>query len=485
MAEETWHAARLIPTSGINGAEEQERRGTSALLAVLSAVREFGRTITQPLGAPAGTIETFIEVPFDLAERKLYPDGLIRVSRGKKQWVALVEVKTGKNELVVEQLESYLDIAKEQGFDALLTISNQISPSPTEHPVAVDKRKLRKVEMHHLSWTEVLTEAVMQKVYRGVADPDQAWVLGELIRYLEHPRSGAMEFDDMGEEWVAVRDAVEHGTLRATDKGLTKVVSRWDQLTRYTALRLGRELGVEVQPVLPRKGSPNDRPQALARALVEKGALDAQLRIPDAVGPITIDADFRAQRVSCSVTIDAPREGRPLTRVNWLLRQVSEAAGGVRVDSFVVNGRNVFSSELLSELRTNPASLVVDPKREFRAFRLVLTGPMGSKRGTGRGSFIGSVLSLVDAFYGSVVQGIKPWAPAPPKLRTVSPQEDAVEQGVPTSLVSTALSSQDGQADTALDRGVDDEAGGTQPRIVDEPDALHEAVMPAAPSPQE
>ncbi len=44
MAEDTWLAARLIPTSGINGADEQERRATSALLAVMSAVREFGRS---------------------------------------------------------------------------------------------------------------------------------------------------------------------------------------------------------------------------------------------------------------------------------------------------------------------------------------------------------------------------------------------------------------------------------------------------------
>ena len=36
MAEESWHAARLIPTSGISGAEEQERRATSALLAVMA-----------------------------------------------------------------------------------------------------------------------------------------------------------------------------------------------------------------------------------------------------------------------------------------------------------------------------------------------------------------------------------------------------------------------------------------------------------------
>ena len=67
MAEESWNQARLIPTSGINGADEQERRATSALLAVMSSVREFGRVLTQPLGAPAAQLETYIEVPFYLA----------------------------------------------------------------------------------------------------------------------------------------------------------------------------------------------------------------------------------------------------------------------------------------------------------------------------------------------------------------------------------------------------------------------------------
>src|SRR5689334_6750462 len=145
MSEETWLAARLIPTSGINGAEEQERRATSALLAVMSAVREFGRAMTQPLGAPAGTVQTYIEVPFKLGDGKYFPDGLIRVSRGQREWTALVEVKTGSNELQPEQLERYLDIAREQNFDALITISNQIPPVPGQHPTVVDKRKLRRV----------------------------------------------------------------------------------------------------------------------------------------------------------------------------------------------------------------------------------------------------------------------------------------------------------------------------------------------------
>ena len=106
MTEPAWQQARLIPTSGINGAQEQERRATSALLAVMTAVKEYGRTLTKGLGAHAGDIETFIEVEFDLDGKKVVPDGLIRVNRGSRVWAALVEVKTGRNELQSEQLES-------------------------------------------------------------------------------------------------------------------------------------------------------------------------------------------------------------------------------------------------------------------------------------------------------------------------------------------------------------------------------------------
>jgi hypothetical protein len=43
----------------------------------------------------------------------------------------------------------------------------------------------------------VLTEAVVQKEHRGISDPDQAYILGELIRYLSDPRSGAVSFEGM------------------------------------------------------------------------------------------------------------------------------------------------------------------------------------------------------------------------------------------------------------------------------------------------
>ena len=316
----------------------------------MSAVREFGRAITSRLGAPAGSIETFIEVPFTTGDKRVYPDGLIRVSRGSRSWVCLVEVKTGSNELEVAQLESYLDVAREEGFDALLTISNQIPAVAGSHPTPVDKRKLRKVAIHHLSWTQVLTEAVMQKVHRGVADPDQAWILGELIRYLEHPRSGALEFEDMGSSWVTVRDAVAAGTLRANDRTAAEVASRWDQLIRYACLHLGRQLGIEVQPALSRRelADPAVRAHALVESLANRGVLDGALRIPNAVGPVTLTADLRAGRVFASVDIDAPGEGRPQTRINWLLRQLKDAPDTLRVDCFARHARGASTSELVA-----------------------------------------------------------------------------------------------------------------------------------------
>lgn len=445
MPEETWHAARLIPTSGISGADEQERRAVSALLAVVSAVKEYGRAVLAPFGAPNGALECYCEVPFDLSDgRNVRPDGLIQVRRGQRTWTALVEVKTGTNALAAEQLNDYLDVARDKGFDVLLTISNEIPPAPGVHPTTgVDKRKLKKVALHHISWSELLAAAQLQKEHRGVADPDQAWILGELIRYLEHPRSGALEFNDMGPAWVEVRKAVSAGTLRPSDKAGPQVAGRFDALLRYIALQLGRQLGTDVQVGLSRRelADPSLRTSSLTAELVSHGTMTGSLRIPNTAGSVTVIADLRASSVVCHLDIDAPKDGRPTTRVNWLLRQLKTASDNVRLESTAAHTRGAGAADLLSVVRADPTKLVLDPTKELRSFRLAMTFPMGTKRGAGRGGFIDSVIDAVDVFYRDVVQGLKVWAPAAPRLRELPPE-------VPTSgfeavLASTALSSQD------------------------------------------
>ena len=175
------------------------------------------------------------------------------MERGARQWRALVEVKTGRADLQVEQVSRYLDMARDHRFDCLITISNQITTGRDDLPVAVDRRKTKRVQMHHLSWWAIVTEAVLQHRFRGVDDPDQAWILGELIAYLDHENAGAGGFQDMGERWVRVRDAARQGTVRSTDPEVRVIAQRWEHFVEYLALGLSQDLGRDVKPVRPRK----------------------------------------------------------------------------------------------------------------------------------------------------------------------------------------------------------------------------------------
>jgi hypothetical protein len=193
LASQRWPHARLIPTSGIRSELERERRACSCLLAVMHGVPEFGYALLRELGAPKSPIiETFAEVRFkDSAGKTVIPDGAIVCKRGSKHWTCLVEVKTGPNDLRDDQVATYMDLVKEHGFDGVLTISNQITASVNESPVSLDGRKLKRTSLWHLSWWRILTQAVVQSRYRGISDPDQAWILRELIHYLSSEASGA------------------------------------------------------------------------------------------------------------------------------------------------------------------------------------------------------------------------------------------------------------------------------------------------------
>ena len=274
-----WRHARLIPTFGTRSQQEQEKRATSCLLAVMHGVPEFGYALLRELGAPkAPVIETFAEVRFkDAAGKTVIPDGAIVCRRGSKTWTCLVEVKTGAARLKDEQVASYLDIARENGFDGVLTISTQITATSSESPVCVDGRKLRRTSLWHFSWWRVLTEAVVQQRYHGISNPDQEWVLRELIHYLSSEASGAVGFEDMGENWVRGAQGRTRRHASRRDAGARDVAERWEQFTNYLALSLSQELGASVTPHRPRSqmhaGAPRGNRQVARR--FGRDALDA------------------------------------------------------------------------------------------------------------------------------------------------------------------------------------------------------------------
>jgi stress response protein SCP2 len=425
-ADESWTPARLFSISGVGNAEEQEKRATSALLATMMAVRPLGRGVVARLGAPAGAIETYLEVPFPRGEGVVIPDGVIRVARGQRMWTALLETKTGNGQLRKEQVESYLDVARAEGFDAVVTLSNEIAPAAGEHPVTVDRRKLNKVALYHLSWAEVLHEAQMTLAHRGVDDPLQAWLLHEFARYLQHPRSGAAGFDDMGVSWVPVRDAIAAGTLRAGDRKVPAVVDAWTRLVRHLCLRLTAELGVTVAHVLPRKlaTDPAARTRAGVAALAETGCLSATLKVPGAVGPVSVVADLRTGQVRTSAKLPAPQEGTAQRRISWLTRQLKDAPDDVLID-VAFAGTSESTCELLRDVRETPAPLLGSKKADVATFTLSRSTPIGTKRSGVRGAFVPSVTQAVETFYRDVVQPLRPWVPAAPQLPENTGSADA------------------------------------------------------------
>jgi hypothetical protein len=417
--QEDWVQARLLPTAGIRNQVEQEHRATSALLAVMSAVPDFCHGLLSEMKVLKGKISTYAELRFRDSEEKLHiPDGAVVIERGKRRWSRLVEIKTNGVALEGEQISRYLDLAREHGFDGLLTISNQILGDSRALPYSVRKQKLRGLTVYHVSWWRVLTEAIVQHRFRGIDDPDQAWILGELIRYLDDERSGASGFGGMGREWVPVRENARNGSLRPDDPEAQAISGRWEQFVEYLCLHLSQELGVDVKHLRPRGRSPEEQLAAAAQRLAIDGAFSCSIQVPDAVGPIGIEANLRARLVTTSVEIPAPTEGRPKTRINWLLRQLVDAPDDLRIDVRFSRVRAT-RSELLRDCRQSPERLLMkdEPKREPRSFVVALSKPMGRKDGRKEGSFVAETRRQATEFYRDLVQGLVPPSTKAPKIR--------------------------------------------------------------------
>ena len=414
--------ARLIPTVGIRGEQEQEGRTTSAFLAILTAVPEYSRVLLKELGAPAGRPQTFVEPEFVLGERKVRPDGLIVIERAGKRWTALVEVKTGHNSLRLDQINDYLDVAKLNNIDALLTISNQVLTLSGEHPVSgIDGRKTKKIRLVHFSWMHILSEALMQKEHRGVSDVDQHWILGEFVRYLQHPASGASEFDDMGAGWTDVLKGISTGTLSPTDPKVHQTVGSFESLTKFLALRLSVKLGVNVKELSSKiaQTEPKKHLQQESQRFVQTGILSGSLRIPNTASDLAFSADLRAKSITSSIDVIAPSEGRNSTKVNWLLRQLKGAPESLRLESKLKKNGSAYSTGvLLSDASANPKLLIPENGNEIYGFRLTMFTKMGVKHGAGQGSFVLSAIEAVELGYQFMLENFKAWTAKAPQLTT-------------------------------------------------------------------
>ncbi|MFF4252119.1 TerD family protein [Streptomyces sp. NPDC001663] len=403
---ESWREARLFPVSMLKSDRDREMRATSVLLSVMAQVPEFGRGLTAAFGAPAGRMETFTEVSLPHGDTPRRPDGVIRVERAGKLWTALVETKTNGNALKSEQVQAYMDIAARRGYEAVITLSNDVAleGSPLVD-VKIDGRRKHKVALRHLSWAEVAHQAQLLIRHEGVGNAAHAWLLQELLHYLQHENSGCHGFQNMGSAWVPVRKGIDDETLCQGDSRSLEVVESWERLIRQVCLGLGGELGQKVLPVqrAKRGADPGARRALLADRLCVDGRLEAELRVEGAPGLLAVTADLRTGRLRTSVEIPAPDQGYPLTWAKRLIRRLEEAPADLHVET-LIEGEASGPRGTLERLRPEPADML--PKNtatRITGFRLSLLKGMGSGRGNAETGFIRSVDDAVQRFYTTVV----------------------------------------------------------------------------------
>ncbi|MEV8090256.1 TerD family protein [Streptomyces nigra] len=411
---DAWKQARLFPVSALKSDHERETRATSVLLSVMAQVPEFGRRLTAAFGAPAGRMETFTEVSLPHGETPRRPDGVIRVERAGKLWTALVETKTNGNALKAEQVQAYMDIAARRGYEAVITLSNDVAleGSPLVD-VKIDGRRKHKVALWHLSWAEVAHQAQMLIRHEGVGNAAHAWLLQELLHYLQHDNSGCHGFQNMGRAWVPVRNGIDDETLCEGDARALEVVESWERLIRQVCLGLGGELGQKVLPVqrTKRGTDPGTRRALLADQLCADGRLQAELRIEGTPGVLGIVADLRTGKLRTSMEIPAPEQGYPLSWAKRLIRNLADSPATLHIET-LVDGTKGGPRGTLERLRPEPADLLPkDNATRITGFRLSLLKSMGNGRGNAETGFIRSVDEAVHRFYTTVAAHLDPARP--------------------------------------------------------------------------
>jgi hypothetical protein len=166
--------------------------------------------------------------------------------------------------------------------------------------------------------------------------------------------------------------------------------------------------------------------------------------IPNTVGVLNIVVDLRARQVTCSVDIDAPREGKSTTKVNWLVRQLKSANDKARLESTVLSQRGTGASDLLGRVREKSKLLILDPRRTSAPSPSPPCNRWDSKAAEER-NLHRHLPDLHRYLLHRRTPGLKAWSAKPPRMREQTDVTDmAKDQEVAPALVSTALSSQDG-----------------------------------------
>ena len=426
--------ARLIPTVADS---KKEERATSSLLASFEVVPKFAISVLSDAGASIGKrskITCYTEVVFKSSDKSKgpRPDGLIVINSGSKTWTALIESKIGNAELTNEQVEEYLSLAKQYKINAVITISNQFATTPTHHPLTISKAKTKSVELYHFSWLSLKSKAILLTGEKSIEDPEQEYILKELVRYLDHDSSGISSFNRMPTQWKELCSSVQNGiTLNKKADYLTSSVSGWHQLLRHLSLNLSMDI---VQPVdidLTRQRAKNAELNFSddCAYLAKESKLKADFNIPNAAAKLTLSVDILRKVINISMKLEAPKDkSRATASINWLSRQLKNTAH----DNLFIRAywpkRIPETTKSLESILENPGILIPPNVKDLpRYLEVILVVDLGA-RFKGAKTFVEDVSEQFHKFYKDAGQMLTKWVAKAPKIK----EKETEESSIPT-----------------------------------------------------
>jgi hypothetical protein len=424
--------ARLFPILADNS---KEGRTLSIFMACLENVPEFGRSLLGSLNLRLGkrtTIESYTEVvpKVALGIQKHRPDGLLSVDTSRSLWSAFVEAKVGAAELTNEQVEAYLELAKLNGIDAVITLSNQFASLPTHHPLVVKSALTKKVDLFHWSWGYVITRAHLLSNNGEVTDREQLVLLKELQRFLLHPSSGVKEFEQMPPAWSELCASVlAGGSVMANPAVAREAVAGWHQAVDHLTSLLSRQIDANVRIDLTRQQAddPSLRMKEGVAHLAKEGYLQATLLAPDVAAPIHICADLRKRSLIVQMRLKAPTDRKSTkAKVAWLVRQLAKIDPHDVYVRLLWPGRADPTQHRLAELLVSTDIASVGREGfNLLSMEVVLVKDLGG-RFAQRRNFVADLLQAVPEFYDKAAENITAWQARPPKLPEAKSQPSSV-----------------------------------------------------------
>lgn len=368
------------------------------------------------------SISSFTEIVFKDTKSNDRPDGLIILKSGTKSWSALIEAKVGNNNLDLDQIERYRTLARENGIDCVITISNQFTSSPQIHPLTSELNNRLQIPVYHWSWMFILTHVDLLISNSDVADADQEYLLREFRRFMSHDSAGVKGFDRMPPEWSELNRLVSSGgkILVKSPEAITTVTA-WHQETRDLSLILSRQTETHVTEKMGRRDANNqaERQKAALTVLSETKCLHSNLEIPDAAALLEITVDLPRRTVEVGMSIRAPEDRQSSkARINWLLRQIKSEN---LTDLFIRlswPGRSEDTQFPYHKL-IEDSSIVEEnkPGMQVHSFFVYFSKNLGSKF-TQQTNFISELEKVVPDFYREVGQNISSWRKSAPKIRS-------------------------------------------------------------------